>query len=151
MRIVLQRVQKAEARLNGETVASIGVGLVAFVGIGRDDDEITVEKMARKMANLRIFEVEGSKFGLSALDAEAEVLCVSQFTLMADTSRGRKPNFSRAAEPEKAGSLYRILGERLSAEGIQQVEVAPFRTRLVLDVVNWGPFTVVLDSDGTER
>ena len=146
MRIVLQRVRSARAELEGETVASIGTGLVVFVGVGREDDEGAVERMASKLANLRVFEGEGSKFGVSALDAGAEVLTVSQLTLMADTSRGRKPNFSRAADPERARELSLMLGERLRGAGVRRVETAPFRTRLVVEVQNWGPFTVVLDS-----
>jgi D-tyrosyl-tRNA(Tyr) deacylase len=147
MRVVLQRVQEAAAYLDVERVASIGKGLVLFVGMGRGDDEAVVEKLARKIVNLRVFETEGSKFGLSALDAGAQVLTVSQLTLMADTVRGRKPNFSRAAQPEVAERLYRFLGACLRDEGVGRVEVAPFRTRLVVDVKNWGPFTVALDSE----
>jgi D-tyrosyl-tRNA(Tyr) deacylase len=150
MRVVVQRVQRASATtLEGEPVAEIGPGLVAFTGFGRHDTVEIADRIAGKLANLRIFESEGSKFGRSAIDAGAEVLTVSQLTLYADTSRGRRPNFSRNAATEVARELYRCFTTRLAATGVKRVVAAPFQSRLVVDASNWGPFTVVLDSDST--
>jgi D-tyrosyl-tRNA(Tyr) deacylase len=150
MRVVAQRVQRASATtLEGEPVAEIGFGLVVFTGFCRHDTAEVADRIAGKLANLRIVESEGSKFGRSAIDAEAELLTVSQLTLYADTSRGRRPNFSRNAATDVARDLYRRFTATLSETGVKRVIAAPFQSRLVVDVSNWGPFTVVLDSDST--
>jgi D-tyrosyl-tRNA(Tyr) deacylase len=133
--------------MQGEPVAEIGVGLVALTGFARHDTVETVDRLAGKLVNLRIFESDGSKFGRSAIDAGAEVLTVSQLTLYADTSRGRRPNFSRNAATEVARDLYRRFAARLAETGIKRVVAAPFQSRLVVDASSWGPFTIVLDSD----
>ena len=144
MRLVLQRVQRARAVADGEVVALIGAGLVLFVGFGRDDDDGLPERMARKVANLRVFEEGESKFGRSILEEGGEVLTVSQMTLLADTGRGRRPNFSRAAGLERSRQLYAAFGDGLELAGVPVVR-APFRSRLLVEAANWGPFTVVLD------
>ena len=146
MRVVLQRVERAEAFLDGQSVAAIGAGLVAFVGFGREDGPEVVERLAHKAANLRVFEEGDSKFGRSLLDVGGEVLLVSQFTVMADTRRGRRPNFSRAAPIELAAELYALLADCLRSAGVR-VAAGPFQARLVVDVRNWGPFTLTLDSE----
>jgi D-tyrosyl-tRNA(Tyr) deacylase len=145
MRIVIQRVTSATATRDSEVAAAIGNGLVAFVGIGRDDDSETARQMAHKLANLRIFEVEGSTFGRSLIEEQGEILILAQFTLCADTSRGRRPNFSRAASPEAARALFQELAHSLEQEGVARVVCGPFGSRLTVDVRNWGPFTVVLE------
>ena len=145
MRVVLQRVDHAEAREDGELVASIEEGLVLFVGLHRDDGPDDVDKMARKIARLRVFEDGDSMFGRSVVDAGGRVLCLSQFTVMADLSRGRRPNFSRAMKPDDARVLYARFVDRLRAEGVT-VEAGPFQSHLVVDVANRGPFTVQIDS-----
>jgi D-tyrosyl-tRNA(Tyr) deacylase len=150
MRVVVQRVERASATtLEGEPVGEIGFGLVAFTGFGRHDTAEVADWIAGKLANLRIFESEGSKFGRSAIDAEAEVMTVSQLTLYADTSSGRRPNFSRNAATEVARELYRRFTTKLADTGVKHVVVAPFQSRMIVDARNWGPFTMMLDSDST--
>jgi D-tyrosyl-tRNA(Tyr) deacylase len=146
MRVVVQRVSSATARRDHEVVAAIDEGLVAFVGIARDDDQETAQRMARKLAHLRVFEVAGSTFGRSILDHGGEALVLAQFTLCADTSRGRRPNFSHAAAPDAAHRLLDDFAQTLEHEGVSRVVRGPFGGRLAVEVHNWGPFTVVLDS-----
>lgn len=128
-------------------VAEIQRGLVLLVGFATHDDTAVVARMAGKAARLRVFETASSLFGQSALDIGAQVLTVSQFTLLADTSRGSKPSFSRGAGTDLARRLYAHLGDELQKAGLPTVAQAPFATRLHLDIAHWGPFTVVLDSD----
>jgi D-tyrosyl-tRNA(Tyr) deacylase len=145
MRVVLQRVLQAAAHDGDRLVGEIGKGLVLYVGVGPDDTAATVAGMARKLANLRVFEAGESKFGRSVVDAAGDVLTVSQFTLHADTSRGRRPNFSRGAPVDVARSCYEALGPALGEAGVDAVVAIPFASRVVLDVRNWGPFTMVLE------
>jgi len=146
MRVVLQRVEWAHARLGDETVAEIGTGLVLFTGFGRNDGQDDVDRMARKVAHLRVFEQGQSKVGRSLLDVEGGALLISQFTVYGDTTRGRRPGFSRGAPADLARELYGRFAERLSAEGVVDVQSGPFRSRLTVDVRNWGPFTLQLES-----
>lgn len=151
MRVVIQRVESAEARLGGEVVAAIGEGLVALVGLGREDDREAVAAMARKVANLRMFE-EGERFvGRSLLEVGGGVLTVSQVSLYADTSRGRRPNLSRTAATERARELYAAFADELRSAGVAHVASAPFQTTLILDARNRGPLTVVLESGDPPR
>jgi D-tyrosyl-tRNA(Tyr) deacylase len=147
MRLVVQRVDGAAALRDNSEVARIDRGLVVFAGFGPDDGRQTVARMAAKVAHLRIFEAGDSFFGRSVIDAGGEVLTVSQFTLYADCSRGRRPDLSHAAPPELAEKLYLDLGQRLLGEGVHNVAQGPFKSRLHVRLDNWGPFTVVLDSD----
>lgn len=144
MRVVVQRALRAEARLDQVVIASTGPGLVAFTGFGLEDTPTTVDRMASKLANLRILEEGDSKFGCSVLDARQEVLLISQFTVMADTSRGRRPNFSGALAPSEAEPLYTRLQSQLASLGLR-VQAGPFASRLEVDVCHWGPFTLVLE------
>ncbi len=144
MRMVIQRALAATASSGEQVIATMGPGLVAFTGFGRDDTEATVDRMAVKLANLRILEEGASKFGRSVLDAGQEVLLISQFTVMADTSRGRRPSFSGALAPSEAEVLYARLQSQLAGLGLR-VQAGPFASRLVVDVRNWGPFTLVLE------
>jgi D-tyrosyl-tRNA(Tyr) deacylase len=146
MRIVIHRVDRAVACEQDAVVAQIGRGLVLLVGCAATDDRAVVSRLAGKAARLRVFETSSSLFGQSAIDVGAEVLTVSQFTLMADTTRGSKPSFSRGAETERARGLYAQLGHELEAAGVVNVVQAPFATRLHLHIDHWGPFTIVLDS-----
>lgn len=147
MRVVLQRVETATATHDGKEVARIGRGLVAFVGFSRTDDASVVDRMATKVARLRIFEDGDSKVGRSVIDIAGAVLTISQFTVYGDTSRGRRPGFSRAAPPDVAQQLYARFGNQLVAAAVDEVQAGPFRSRLMLDCRNWGPFTLMLDSD----
>ena len=147
MRVLLQRVRRATAILDGTPVANIGLGLAAFVGFGRDDTQEVVCRTAEKVAHLRIFDQPGSAFGRSLLDVDGEVLTLSQFTLCADTSRGRRPDFSRAAPVDRAARLYVGFARALESAGVHRVVAGPFRQRLVVEVENWGPFSLVIDSE----
>ena len=147
MRVVLQRVRGARAVLDDTEVARIGGGLVAFVGFGRGDDPEVVARMAHKVAHLRIFERGDSKFGASVLEAAGEILTISQFTLYGDCGRGRRPDFSHAAAPDLARGLYAAFAERLRGEGVEHVAQGPFQSRLTASLDNWGPFTIMLDSE----
>lgn len=144
VKVVLHRVRGAVASLDGEIVASIGGGLALFVGFERGDTRSDVDRLADRVAGLRVFEHGQSKFGESILEAGGAVLTVAQFTLAADLSRGRKPNFSRAAPVPESRELYARVGDALSEKGVREVVQAPFGTRLEVDVKHWGPFTVTL-------
>ncbi len=144
MRVVLHRVRSAQASWDGQALACIELGLVALVGFGRDDAPQAVERMAGKVANLRIFEQGESKFGRSLLELDGQALVISQFTLCADFSRGRRPGLHLAASPEQARSLFESFSAGLRAAGAR-VQATPFGSRSQLDARHWGPFTVVLD------
>jgi D-tyrosyl-tRNA(Tyr) deacylase len=132
-------------RVDGRQVGRIGRGLVALVGIGQDDVAATVQKMASTVANLRIFADEAGKTNRSLLDVQGEVLAVSQFTLYADTSRGRRPSFIRAADPALAEELYGNFAAALERMGIT-VARGVFGAEMEVELVNDGPMTIWLDS-----
>ncbi len=145
MRAVIQRVKGARVRVEGRTVGSIGRGVLAFVGVEKGDDRKDLEYMARKIVNLRIFEDQKGQMNLSLKDVGGEVLLVSQFTLLGDARKGRRPSFERAEEPGRAEELYLALGELIEREGIR-VERGVFRAMMEVDLVNDGPVTILLDS-----
>ena len=118
MRAVVQRVKEAWVRVDEEEVARIGVGLLILVGVAADDGPEDVAFLAHKLANLRIFAGDGRLMHLSLLDLKAEVLLVSQFTILGDCRKGRRPSFTRAAEPGKAESLYRFFVEAVKKQGV---------------------------------
>lgn len=143
MRAVLQRVTEARVTVDGETVGQIGRGWLVLLGVGHGDTEATAVALADKAAGLRCFEDDAGKTNLSAADVGAAWLVVSQFTLLADTSRGRRPGFTNAASPELASALVDRFAERLVA---QHFEVAQgrFGAHMQVSLVNDGPFTIVL-------
>ncbi len=145
MRLVLQRVSEASVRVNERETGRIGAGLVVFVGVARGDTAGEAARMAEKTARLRIFPNEAGKFDRSLLDVGGAALVVSQFTLLADTSRGRRPYFGEAAEPGAAAPLVRAYAEALRALGVPVVE-GEFGAMMRVALVNDGPVTVVLDS-----
>ncbi|BBL79648.1 D-aminoacyl-tRNA deacylase [Rubrobacter xylanophilus] len=145
MRVVLQRVKRASVTVEGETVASIGEGLLLLVGVGREDGEAEAEWLAGKVASLRIFGDEQGKMNLSVRDVGGEVLAVSQFTLLADTRKGNRPSFIRAANPEEAEPLFEYFCERLREAGVSSVETGVFGAVMDVELVNAGPVTIVLD------
>jgi D-tyrosyl-tRNA(Tyr) deacylase len=147
LRVLLQRVARAEVRVGGRQVGRIGRGLVALVGIGQEDTPATAEKMAASVANLRIFGDEAGKTNRSLLDVHGEVLAVSQFTLYAETSRGRRPSFIRAARPELADQLYETFAAGLQAMGVT-IARGVFGAEMEVELVNDGPMTIWLDSAG---
>jgi D-tyrosyl-tRNA(Tyr) deacylase len=138
VRALVQRVSRAAVRVDGEEVGAIGPGLLVLLGVGHDDDEATADKLAGKLLRLRIFaDAQGR---MNEALGEREVLCVSQFTLMADTRKGNRPSFVAAAEPQRADELYRRFCERAGAQrGV-------FGAHMEVELVNDGPVTVLLEA-----
>jgi D-aminoacyl-tRNA deacylase len=145
MRLVVQRVTRASVRIEGSVVGEIGAGAVVLAGIGHVDTPGIVDRMADKLIGLRYFEDEDGRTNLAIADAGGSLLVVSQFTLYADLRRGRRPGFTDAAPPEVAVPLIDRFIERLWAAGIG-VEKGRFGAEMAVELVNDGPFTLVLDS-----
>ena len=145
MRIVLQRVSRACVDVDEKTIAEIGVGLLLLVGIAHQDTESDAQYLAEKCVNLRIFEDAEGKMNLSGLEVAAEILAISQFTLYADTRRGRRPSFIDAAPPEKSLPLFEKFVEMLRDSGLK-VATGEFGSRMKVDFINHGPVTIILDS-----
>ena len=145
MRALLQRVTRATVTAEGEAIGQIGRGWLILLGAGRDDTEAVAAQLAEKVALLRCFEDADGKTNLSAGDVGAEMLVVSQFTLYADTSRGRRPGFSGAAPPEEARRLVDCFVEQLRGRGFA-VATGRFGAHMEVSLVNDGPFTIWLDS-----
>jgi len=147
VKALLQRVTEASVSVGGEVVGRIGRGLVVFVGVASDDSPKDVEYLVQKTVNLRIFSDEAGRFNLSALDIEGELLLVSQFTLLADTRKGRRPSFVEAAPPAQAEQLFEQFVEQSRATGLR-VETGRFQQYMQVEIHNDGPVTVLLDSKG---
>jgi D-tyrosyl-tRNA(Tyr) deacylase len=147
VRLVCQRVSRAQVTVSGQVVGQIRRGWAVLVGVGPNDGAAEVQKMAEKLVLLRCFEDEQGKMNRSVLDVGGEVLLVSQFTLYADTSRGRRPGFGGAAPPEAAKALVERLAEAVRSHGIQ-VECGRFGQEMVVSLDNDGPVTMVLTTDG---
>lgn len=145
MRLVVQRAKRASVRVGDEEVASIGPGAVVLCGIGHDDTAELVDRMAAKLIGLRYFEDEDGRTNLAIADRGGAFLVVSQFTLYADLRRGRRPGFTDAALPEQAAPLVERFVERLREAG-QAVATGRFGAEMEVELVNDGPFTLVLDS-----
>ena len=145
MRLVVQRVTRAAVRVDGTELGSIGAGAVVLAGIGSGDDAGTVDRMADKLLGLRYFEDAAGRINLAIAEVAGGYLVVSQFTLYADVRRGRRPGFTDAAPPEVAEPLVERLAERLRAAG-HPVATGRFGAAMEVELVNDGPFTLVLDS-----
>jgi D-tyrosyl-tRNA(Tyr) deacylase len=146
VRLLLQRVSRAEVRVGGRQVAGIGAGLVVLVGVGHGDSDAIAESMASKTAQLRIFRDEAGRTNRSLLDVGGEALAVSQFTLFADTSRGRRPSFLGAAPPEAGEAIYERFCAALEGHGVR-VARGVFGAEMEVELVNDGPMTVWLESE----
>lgn len=144
MRVLLQRVQRASVQVNGETVAQIGQGLVLLLGVAAGDGEEQIAYLTNKVANLRIFEDEAGKMNRSLLDVGGEAIVVSQFTLYADTRKGRRPSFTDAASPEIADPLVNRFAERLAALGVPTRQ-GVFGAHMLVEIYNDGPVTIFLE------
>jgi D-tyrosyl-tRNA(Tyr) deacylase len=150
LRIVLQRVTRATVRVETETVGEISEGLLLLVGVGDGDSPDIARQLARKCAELRIFRDEQRRFDHSLIDTGYEALVVSQFTLLADIRRGRRPSFTAAAPPELAAPLVDLFAQELRAQGIR-VATGQFGARMEVDLVNDGPVTIIIDSSDLDR
>ena len=145
MRALLQRVTRAEVRVGERTTGSIGRGLLVLLGVGHGDDEATADALARRVCELRIFEDDEGRTNRSILDTGGEALVVSQFTLYADTRRGRRPGFTDAAPPDRAIELWRRFAAGIEAQGVR-VGLGEFGAGMAVELVNDGPFTIWLDT-----
>jgi D-tyrosyl-tRNA(Tyr) deacylase len=145
MKALVQRVSKASVSVNDKMVGKIGPGLVVFLGVAQGDSKEDAIYLANKVVNLRIFADEASKFSLSALDTRGDILVVSQFTLLGDTRKGRRPDFTAAAPPDLAEELYEFFVEQVRATGLK-VETGLFREHMVVEIYNDGPVTISLES-----
>jgi D-tyrosyl-tRNA(Tyr) deacylase len=145
MRAVVQRVSRSSVSVEGETVGSIARGLMVLLGVEEGDGAPDVAYMSQKIANLRIFEDEEGKMNRSVLEIGGSVLLVSQFTLCGDARKGRRPSFIAAARPEAADELYLKTAQELRRAGLQ-VETGRFQTHMMVELINDGPVTILLDS-----
>ena len=150
MRVVIQRVSRASVSVGDERVASIGRGLLVLVGVAQGDGEAEARRLARKCAELRIFADGEGRFNLSLLDVGGEALVVSQFTLLAETRKGRRPSFVGAAAPEAAELLVAAFAEAMGEAGAA-TQTGRFGAMMAVELVNDGPVTIVLDSEELER
>lgn len=145
MRCVIQRVSSASVKSEGELTGTIEKGLVAFIGVEKEDQPSDVNYMVEKISGLRIFEDEEEKMNLSVLDIGGKILAVSQFTLLGDVRKGKRPSFSSAESPERANELYEEVVKGLRDKGLV-VETGVFQTDMLVNIANDGPVTILLDS-----
>jgi len=145
MKALLQRVQEASVRIEGQTFSSIGRGLLIFLGVAQGDSEVQVEALARKVAGLRLFDDAQGRMNLSNEDVAGEYLVVSQFTLCADLSKGKRPGFETALKPPESERLYARFCERLGALSGRPVQTGKFGASMVVSLKNDGPATFWLD------
>ena len=150
MRALIQRVSEARVTVGDAIVGRIGEGLLVLLGVGKEDRELEADILVEKIVNLRIFDDDAGKMNLSTLDVEGEVLVVSQFTLFADSRRGRRPSYIGAAAPEEANRLYEHFMDRLKSSGIS-VQAGRFQAMMDVELVNSGPVTIWLDTDDFEK
>ncbi len=148
MRLLIQRVTLGKVSIGGEVVGQIGKGYVVFFGAKEGDSKKEVDFLAEKLVNLRIMSDENNKMNKSILDVGGEVLVVSQFTLYADTSGGRRPSFIKAAKPDLANSLYLYFIEKLKKLGVKNVQTGEFGAYMEVEILNDGPVTIMLETMG---
>lgn len=144
MRLLIQRVSSASVTVDGQTISKIGKGLLILLGIGHNDGETEATFLSEKVANLRIFEDEAGKTNLSVLDVKGEAIVVSQFTLYANTSKGRRPSFIEAALPEVAEPLVKKFAELLQNQGVP-TQTGQFGSNMLVEIHNDGPVTIWLE------
>lgn len=147
MKAVLQRVTRAAVTVDGTVIGEIGKGFLILLGVAESDDEAAADKMADKICKLRIFQDSEGKTNLSLADVGGELLVVSQFTLYADCHKGNRPSFIKAGAPDKADRLYRYFVERCR-QHVPKVEHGSFGAEMKVELVNDGPFTLMLEGDG---
>ncbi|MFC1798667.1 D-aminoacyl-tRNA deacylase [Thermodesulfobacteriota bacterium] len=145
MRAVIQRVTKSSVSVGNESIAHIGAGLLVLLGVSQNDTSTDADYLAEKIVNLRIFEDENGKLNRSLLETHGEMLVVSQFTLLADCRKGRRPSFVNAAEPERADELYVHFVKTVQQKGVP-AKTGRFRAMMAVSLVNDGPVTIILES-----
>lgn len=146
MRAVIQRVSRSEVTVDGKTTGKIKKGLLVLLGVTHGDTSKDVDYIVDKAINLRIFKDENEKMNLSLKDIDGEMLAVSQFTLYGDCRKGRRPSFTNAAKPDEADKLYREFIKKVSENGIH-TETGEFGAHMMVDLINDGPVTILLESD----
>ena len=147
MRAILQRVKRGRVYVAAKLIGDVQLGYVILLGVTHEDGPAEATRLAEKIARLRVFEDEYGKMNQSALDVDADVLVISQFTLFADTRKGRRPSFSQAAPPEIAEPLIARFIDQLRTLGINRVETGIFGAKMLVHIENEGPVTVILDTD----
>jgi D-aminoacyl-tRNA deacylase len=145
MRAVVQRVKQSSVLINGQSIASIGSGLLVLLGVAKNDTEKEADFLAEKIPNLRIFEDKNEKMNLSLLDTGGRMLVVSQFTLLGNCRKGRRPSYIDAAEPDMANALYEYFMEQVRARGIE-VHSGRFKAMMDVHLINEGPVTLIVES-----
>ncbi|EKD83271.1 MAG: hypothetical protein ACD_39C00776G0003 [uncultured bacterium] len=146
MKAVVQRVKQAVLSVDGEQISSIGMGIICYLGVGRGDNDKDLAWLVRKVAGLRIFPDGDGKMNLSLLDCGYEALVVSQFTLYGDVKKGFRPSFVAAEDPEPARKMYERFCAELAGAGVKKVATGVFAADMLIEQVNYGPVTIVLDS-----
>lgn len=149
MKALVQRVTTASVSVSGTVIGKIGQGLVILLGIATADSAEDARYLANKIVNLRVFADEASEIALSALEIEGEILVVSQFTLLADLRKGRRPSFTEAAPPDKAKELYQFFIDLVRSTGLK-VETGVFQEHMLVEIHNDGPVTLMLESKSKE-
>ena len=147
MKAVIQRVIHSNVKIDGEVVGEVGQGFMILLGVMQGDTKADADKLVKKIPYLRIFEDENGKMNLSCLDVNGEMLVVSQFTLCADCSHGRRPSFINSAPPDEANMLYEYFVEELKKAGVSKVETGRFGADMKVELINDGPVTIILDSE----
>ena len=151
MKAILQRVKFAKVEVDGETVGEIGQGFLVLLGVAQEDDRKEAEVLSNKIAGLRVFTDENDKMNLSLSDIGGEVLVISNFTLCADCSHGRRPSFIAAARPEQAEPLYEYFCQRLREAGVKKVAQGIFGADMAVSLLNDGPVTIDITSKDLKR
>lgn len=145
MKVVVQRVSEASVKVDGETVGEIGKGFMLLVGIDENDEKTDADWLVQKILNLRVFGDQDDKLNLSVMDISGEILCISQFTLIADYKKGNRPSFIKAAKPDKAISLFDYFKEEIAKSGLKTAS-GIFGADMKVSLLNDGPVTIVMDS-----
>ena len=146
MKLVIQRVRSSSLYIEGSLISQIKKGLVVLIGISKSDTENVIEKLVKKLLNLRVFEDEDSKMNNSILDIGGEILLVSQFTLYADTSKGNRPSFINAADPKNAELLYNKFLEKLKIVFGNNIKTGRFGAKMQIELINDGPVTIIIEN-----
>jgi D-tyrosyl-tRNA(Tyr) deacylase len=146
MKLVIQRVRSSSLYIEGSLISQIKQGLVVLIGISKSDSENVIDKLVKKLLNLRVFEDENSKMNYSILDIEGEILLVSQFTLYADTRKGNRPSFINAADPKNAEPLYNKFLEKLHIALGDNIKTGRFGANMQIELVNDGPVTIIIEN-----